>query len=52
MFDFKDIKVRHTPSQATESPKSLFVNLKLLLINIFNPFGLFVIFVTTLLDCK
>jgi hypothetical protein len=38
--------VRQTPSQATDRPMSLLVNLKLLFTNILIPFGLFDIFDT------
>jgi hypothetical protein len=42
-----DINVRQTPSQATDTPRSLGVNFKFDFKKIFIPFGLFKIFFTS-----
>mgnify|MGYP000329897564 CR=1 FL=1 len=45
-FDLNEIKVRQTPSQATDKPISFLDILRVLFTNIFNPLGLLIIFVT------
>ena len=43
-FDFNEIRVKQTPSQAIDKPISFFFNLKLLFTKILIPLGLFDIF--------